>query len=79
MIEVDLKRFVQCQFLSFFSKLSQHKINISLFSFLGKWTVPNDFLAKKKQIFFYEGLRPIAASIKEGLSSTKIDHCVREG
>ena len=29
--------------------------------------MPNDFLAKKVQLFFYEGLRPIAASIKEGL------------
>ena len=32
-----------------------------------KWTVPSDFLAKKKQFSFYEDLRPIAASIKEGL------------
>ena len=32
-----------------------------------KWTVPSDFLAKKKQLSFYEGLRPIAASIKESL------------
>ena len=32
-----------------------------------KWTVPSDFLAKKKQLSFYEGLRTIAASIKEGL------------
>ena len=32
-----------------------------------KWTMPSDFLAKKKQLSFYEGLRPIAASIKEGL------------
>ena len=32
-----------------------------------KWIVPSDFLAKKKQLSFYEGLRPIAASIKEGL------------
>ena len=32
-----------------------------------KWTVPSEFLAKKKQLSFYEGLRPIAASIKEGL------------
>ena len=32
-----------------------------------KWKVLNDFLAKKKQLSFYEGLRPIAASIKEGL------------
>ena len=32
-----------------------------------KWTVPSDSLAKKKQLSFYEGLRPIAASIKEGL------------
>ena len=32
-----------------------------------KWTVPSDFLAKKKQLSFYEGLQPIAASIKEGL------------
>ena len=32
-----------------------------------KWTVPGDFLAKMKQLSFYEGLRPIAASIKEGL------------
>ena len=28
-----------------------------------KWTVPSDFLAKKKQLSFYEGLRPI----KEGM------------
>ena len=27
----------------------------------------SDFLAKKEQLFFYEGLQPIAASIKEGL------------
>ena len=41
-----------------------------------KWTVPSDFLAKKKQLSFYEGLRPIAASIKEGLLlHTKVDHC----
>ena len=33
-----------------------------------KWTVCQViFLAKKKQHLFYEGLRPIAASIKEGL------------
>ena len=32
-----------------------------------KWTVPSDFLAKKKQLSFNEDLRPIAASIKEGL------------
>ena len=32
-----------------------------------KWTVPSDFLAKKKQLSFNESLRPIAASIKEGL------------
>ena len=32
-----------------------------------KWTVPSYFLAKKKQLSFYEGLRPIAALIKEGL------------
>ena len=32
-----------------------------------KWTVPSYFLAKKKQLSFNEGLRPIAASIKEGL------------
>ena len=32
-----------------------------------KWTVPSDFLAKKKQLSFYESLLPIAASIKEGL------------
>ena len=34
-----------------------------------KWAVPRDFLAKKKQLLFSEGLRPIAASIKEGLYS----------
>ena len=34
-----------------------------------KWTVPSDFLAKKKQLLFNEGLQPIAASIKEGLYS----------
>ena len=32
-----------------------------------KWTVPSDFLAKKKQLIFYDGLWPIAASIKEGI------------
>ena len=32
-----------------------------------KWTVLGDFLAKKKQLSLYEGLQPIAASIKEGL------------
>ena len=32
-----------------------------------KWTVPSDFIAS-----LYEGLRPIAASIKEGLL---VDHC----
>ena len=32
-----------------------------------KWTVPSYLLAKKKQLSFYEGLRPIAALIKEGL------------
>ena len=31
--------------------------------------VPSEFLAKKKQLLFFEGLRPIAASIKEGLYS----------
>ena len=34
-----------------------------------KWTVPMDFLGKKKQSVFNEDLRPIAASIKEGLYS----------
>ena len=32
-----------------------------------KWTVPSDFLAKKMQLSFNEGLLPIAVSIKEGL------------
>ena len=32
-----------------------------------KWIVPSDFLAKKKQLSFYEGFWHIAASIKEGL------------
>ena len=32
-------------------------------------TVASNFLAKKKQLSFYEGLQPIAASIKEGLLS----------
>ena len=32
-----------------------------------KWTVPSYLLAKKKQLSFYEGLRPIAALIKDGL------------
>ena len=32
-----------------------------------KWTVPSNFLTKKKQLSFYEGLRPIVASIKEGI------------
>jgi hypothetical protein len=31
-----------------------------------KWTVPSN-LTKKKQLSFYEGLRPIVVSIKEGL------------
>ena len=30
-------------------------------------TVPSDFFAKKKQLSFYEGLGPIAASMEEGL------------
>ena len=42
-----------------------------------KWTVPSDFLAKKKQLPFVESLRPNAASIKEDLLLiTKVDHCV---
>ena len=32
-----------------------------------KWTTPSDFLVKKKQLSFYEGLGPMTASIKEGL------------
>ena len=32
-----------------------------------KWKVPSYFLAKKKQLSFHEGLRPIATSIKVGL------------
>ena len=32
-----------------------------------KWTVPSDFLGKKKQLSFHEGVWPITASIKEGL------------
>ena len=32
-----------------------------------KLTVASDFLAKKKQLSFHEGLRPIAALVKEGL------------
>ena len=32
-----------------------------------KWTMPSDFLAKKKQHSFNEDLRPIAALFKEGL------------
>ena len=36
------------------------------------------FLAKKKQLSFYECLRHIAASIKEGLLHiTMVDHCAR--
>ena len=31
-----------------------------------KWTVPSDFLAKKKQLSFYEGLQH---------TITKVDHC----
>ena len=31
-----------------------------------KLIVPDDFLANNKQLSFYEGLQPIAASIKEG-------------
>ena len=42
-----------------------------------KWTLPSDFLAKKKQLFFYEGLWPIVQSIKEGFlvlrSTTVLD------
>ena len=42
-----------------------------------KRAVPSDLLAKKKQLSFHEGLRPIAASIKEGLLLVfKVDHCV---
>ena len=33
--------------------------------------MPNDFLAKKEQLFFYEDLLPIAASIKKGLPVLK--------
>ena len=41
---------------------------ISSFIIFGRTRgVKCDFLAKKKQLSFYEGLRPIAASIKEGL------------
>ena len=32
-----------------------------------KWAVPSDFLAKKKQLSFNEGLRPTSASIKESI------------
>ena len=32
-----------------------------------KWTGPCDILAKKKQLSFYEGLRPMTDPIKEGL------------
>ena len=32
-----------------------------------KWTVPSDFLAKKKQLSFYEGLQHFAASIIKDL------------
>ena len=32
-----------------------------------KWTMPSDFLAKKRQLSFNEDLGPIVASIKEGL------------
>ena len=51
-----------------FTTQNQHLIN----SFLGqtpriKCTVPNDFLVKKEQLLFQEGIQPIAASIKEGL------------
>ena len=46
-----------------------------------KWTVPSDFLAKKKQLLSFEGLRPITASIKEGLlllrSTIVLDCCRR--
>ena len=61
MIKVDLKHFghYKYQFLA-----SNHFLGRSPGS---KWTVPNDLLAKKEQLFFYEGLQPIAASIKEGL------------
>ena len=42
---------------------------ISSYNLFGgiKWIVTKDFSAKKKQLSFSEGLRPIAASIKEGL------------
>ena len=41
-----------------------------------KRAVPSDLLAKKKQLLFNEGLRPIAASIKEDLEFIpKLGHC----
>ena len=49
-------------FVNFFKTFTTH-IQHSIIFFFGqtpgsKWTVPNDFLAKKEQILFYEGLRP---------------------
>ena len=71
---MDLKSFghYKCQFLASFSKLSLQKINIQLIFFFWqtqgrKWTVPNDFLAKKEKLFFYEGMWPLAASMKKGI------------
>ena len=29
--------------------------------------MPNDFLAKKEKLFFYEGMWPLAASMKKGI------------
>ena len=34
---------------------------------LGRLRESSDFLAKKKQLSFYEGLGPMMASIKDGL------------
>ena len=70
---MDLKHFgvIFCQFFQNFHH-SITKSPFNQFSYFLKtsqiqWTVPNDFLAKKEQLFFYEDLLPIAASIKKGL------------
>ena len=73
-----MKNVVKCykDFFGYFNALKTHcdMTNlkyISSFIIFGqtrgiKWTVPSNFLAKKKQLSFFEGLRPIAASIKGG-------------
>ena len=66
-------------FFKTFTKQNQHSIIFFFGQTPGsKWTVSNDFLAEKEQILYYEGLRPIAASIEEGLPVLRLTitmHC----